>query len=279
MKSYLGRILICVVPVRAGHRGVRLAPTYARQVPPRRRSGRRHHPRLRGGHDARQQGDQVKPDELAAALKRRIDPADLYNVTIRPVAGDTPRVEIILPTGGQGQQAEEDAGLVEPAQRGRRQVSTCRRSKPNLYDERAVRQKQAAGPERHATRHKDAESARRSPTSSTVITRWPSGRRALTSEEVENIKNLIQQQGRLEFRILANPIDDKDAIEARRGLSQECRQSSAAGAYWKCWASRRRRRAPRTAADTFPVTLAGEDQRLRLSAGSSSARKSCTRCT
>src|SRR5947209_9527536 len=39
-----------------------------------------------------------KPDELAARLKRRIDPTDLYNVTIRPV-GRT-RVEIILPTGG-----------------------------------------------------------------------------------------------------------------------------------------------------------------------------------
>jgi SecD/SecF fusion protein len=47
-----------------------------------------------------------KPEQLAAALKRRIDPADLYNVTIRSV-GDT-RVEIILPTGGayQSQVAE-----------------------------------------------------------------------------------------------------------------------------------------------------------------------------
>src|SRR5262249_39363761 len=42
-----------------------------------------------------------KPEDLAAALKRRIDPADLYNVTIRPL-GPT-RVEIILPTGGKHQ--------------------------------------------------------------------------------------------------------------------------------------------------------------------------------
>src|SRR4051812_30776036 len=40
--------------------------------------------------------DNYKPEELAASLKRRIDPTDLYNVTIRPV-GDK-RVEIILPT-------------------------------------------------------------------------------------------------------------------------------------------------------------------------------------
>src|SRR5438067_10359000 len=39
------------------------------------------------------------PDEMAAFLKRRIDPADIYNVTIRPVGGGT-RFEIILPTGG-----------------------------------------------------------------------------------------------------------------------------------------------------------------------------------
>jgi SecD/SecF fusion protein len=36
--------------------------------------------------------------KLASALKRRIDPADLRNVTIRPVGGT--RIEIVLPTGG-----------------------------------------------------------------------------------------------------------------------------------------------------------------------------------
>ena len=40
------------------------------------------------------------------SLKRRIDPADLYNVTIRPV-GES-RVEIILPTGGRNQLSKED---------------------------------------------------------------------------------------------------------------------------------------------------------------------------
>ncbi len=90
---------------------------------------------------SKQQGE-VKPDELAAALKRRIDPADLYNVTIRPIPSETPRVEIILPTGG-----------------------------------------------------------------------YASGKQTLNPEQVENIKNLIQQQGRLEFRILANGTDDKEAID------------------------------------------------------------------
>src|SRR5262245_14747248 len=46
------------------------------------------------------------PAEMAAFLKRRIDPADIYNVTIRPV-GET-RFEIILPTGGAHQALIEE---------------------------------------------------------------------------------------------------------------------------------------------------------------------------
>src|SRR5262249_38755598 len=45
-------------------------------------------------------------EKLAAALKRRIDPNDLYNVTIRPVGKW--RIEIILPTGGPYQARLED---------------------------------------------------------------------------------------------------------------------------------------------------------------------------
>jgi SecD/SecF fusion protein len=45
-------------------------------------------------------------EKLAAALKRRIDPNDLKNVTIRPVGKW--RVEIILPTGGSYQARLED---------------------------------------------------------------------------------------------------------------------------------------------------------------------------
>src|SRR5262249_41515695 len=47
--------------------------------------------------------ENFKAEDLAAALKRRIDPADLYQITIRPVPTTPPRVEIILPTGGQHQ--------------------------------------------------------------------------------------------------------------------------------------------------------------------------------
>src|SRR5262245_21107139 len=52
-----------------------------------------------GGEDALAKLDAGKMIEF---LKRRIDPNDLYNVTIRPVGGNT-RYEIILPTGGEHQ--------------------------------------------------------------------------------------------------------------------------------------------------------------------------------
>src|SRR5205814_2318704 len=52
-----------------------------------------------------------KPEQLAAALKKRIDPKDLYNVTIRPVSST--RVEIILPTGGARQSQRAEAAWKE----------------------------------------------------------------------------------------------------------------------------------------------------------------------
>src|SRR5262245_3618451 len=45
--------------------------------------------------------------EMAGHLKRRIDPSDLYTVTIRPVGSS--RFEIILPTGGADQAEKERA--------------------------------------------------------------------------------------------------------------------------------------------------------------------------
>src|SRR6266481_2631703 len=59
----------------------------------------------------KKQQDNYQPEQLAAALKRRIDPADLYNVTIRPVS--TTRVEIILPTGGKHQAEVERQAWAE----------------------------------------------------------------------------------------------------------------------------------------------------------------------
>jgi SecD/SecF fusion protein len=183
MKSFFARILVCAVPVVLG-----IAVCAWAYQGDKFRLG----VDLVGGTilvyevDSSKQQGEVKPDELAAALKRRIDPADLLNVTIRPIASETPRVEIILPTGG-----------------------------------------------------------------------YASGKRTLTNEEVENIKNLIQQQGRLEFRILANGTDDKDAIEqAAKYVSNPDNQAHLADL------EKKGQPPPdpevQGSGKTFPVTLNGE---------------------
>src|SRR5689334_8896584 len=62
--------------------------------------------RLAEQHKDNPNAKEFNAGEMAAFLKRRIDPADLYNVTIRPV-GQT-RFEIILPTGGAHQARIEE---------------------------------------------------------------------------------------------------------------------------------------------------------------------------
>jgi SecD/SecF fusion protein len=55
---------------------------------------------LRKSQDTENRFDPVRDiNILAESLKRRIDPNDLYNITIRPAGGEG-RIEIILPTGG-----------------------------------------------------------------------------------------------------------------------------------------------------------------------------------
>ncbi len=88
--------------------------------------------------------DDIK--KLAESLKRRIDPADLRNVVVRPVG--TTRVEIILPFSNAG--SGESAGITE--------------------------------------------------------------------DFVQEVKNLVSQVGVLEFRIVANPTDDREAIQDARNL-------------------------------------------------------------
>jgi SecD/SecF fusion protein len=87
--------------------------------------------------------DMVK---LAAQIKRRIDPADLKNVTVRPLGNR--RIEIILPTAGGG----------------------------------------------------------------------TGDRTNLSAEEIEEVKSLVSQMGVLEFRILANKVDDEKGVQAAKDL-------------------------------------------------------------
>ena len=107
MKSHLARSLICIIPVLIGIlicvRGfLNYGDPNARGVP---RPG----VDLAGGSilvfevdrdswkSFNEQKKQEVPAQLATSLKRRIDPNNLLEITIRPIATDPPRVEIILP--------------------------------------------------------------------------------------------------------------------------------------------------------------------------------------
>src|ERR1700751_3582781 len=107
MKRFYSKILTCLIPVVVA--GLVVGWAFHRYV--QGGGGFKLGVDLAGGTDLIYEMDQDKipPDanptdlgqQLAASLKRRIDPADLYNVTIRP-AGNY-RVEIVLPTGGEHQ--------------------------------------------------------------------------------------------------------------------------------------------------------------------------------
>jgi SecD/SecF fusion protein len=214
--------------------------------------------------------DDFDPQELAATLKRRIDPADLYNVTIRPIGKY--RVEIILPTGGVHQAKAEEAVWNDLL------AEITKRWPPTGYHVAPGRKTEllawvnAQYPDVPIEEIQKfvAEHYKSSPTASQaeqeaawkqliaeVEKKWPPTRyevsrgalqvlvnrvreqhpeasvqeisqfidshyklgkekRQLTTEEVQHIKEMIAQVGKLEFRILANTTDDREAIEAAK---------------------------------------------------------------
>jgi SecD/SecF fusion protein len=204
------------------------------------------------------------PDEMAAFLKRRIDPADIYNVTIRPVGGGS-RFEIILPTGGAREaEIERDSwqslladvkakwpdvlgkmDLDVPQGRDRDLILKVQQElnwhalKVKLRDKYPVLKDKPeldAVPVGRADKLTEVVKALASPNdeelkkfiSDNLTTTPPEeieafvnqhygaagGKKNVSSEEVQKIKDLIKQQGSLEFRILANQHMDGVAIKA-----------------------------------------------------------------
>ncbi|MCI0457534.1 MAG: protein translocase subunit SecD, partial [Gemmataceae bacterium] len=102
MKRFSWKIVICVVPVLLAGAIVAWAYTH---------NSFKLGVDLVGGTilvyevDESRKLKEYQPEQLAASIKRRIDPTDLYNVTVRPVGAT--RVEIILPTGGVAQETEQ----------------------------------------------------------------------------------------------------------------------------------------------------------------------------
>ena len=154
-------------------------------------------------------------EEMATQLKRRIDPADLYNIIVRPISGEQPRIEIVMPFGGEKQdearQARWDALLASvkalvPADKAQ--------AIGDVVTDDLVRLETAA---RDAGATDDGLQKLMGDYSAA------SGgmRQSLSQNQIETIKNLITQQGLLQFSILANRGDDAEAIEAAKDYFKE----------------------------------------------------------
>jgi preprotein translocase subunit SecD len=165
---------------------------------------------------ARQEFEQ-RSQQLAASLKRRIDPADLDNVTVRQ-AGPW-RVEIILPTGGQ-HQADVDA---RAWQKLLDQVRANYGLSEATFDD--VPQGQVNQLADRIDHLLEKDGRKQSLDSITQYLTQNYKERALTSEEVQKVKEKIAQVGSLEFRILANDHDDKRALELARHYFERARKN------------------------------------------------------
>jgi SecD/SecF fusion protein len=156
--------------------------------------------------DTSKQQSEYKPEQLAEALKRRIDPNDLKNVTIRPVSNT--RVEIILPTGGLHQAQIEDRAWKELIN----EVSAQWPPPPAKDLDVGLGQV----PEL-VNRVRDQHTEAKIQDIEDFIAlhyKTAGGRKDVTGEEIQHTKELISQVGSLEFRILANEQDDGEALKA-----------------------------------------------------------------
>ena len=153
--------------------------------------------------------------DLAAALKRRIDPADLYNISIRPVGNR--RVEIILPAGSgreaQNEQNDWDKLLAEvtakwpPPEGGKYTAPVGKRNE-------LANEFQKFFPDKKA----DEVNA-----FIDEVYGKSDQKRNFTAEQIEEKKNLITQIGSLEFRILANETDDREIFEKAKEMFKEAK--------------------------------------------------------
>ncbi|HEV3084988.1 MAG TPA: protein translocase subunit SecD [Gemmataceae bacterium] len=315
MKRFLWKIVFCTVPVLLGVLIVSVA--YAKYL--NGAGGFRLGIDLAGGtdliyevdtdrfpDDPNNPGVKKPPDvppgstiekELAASLKRRIDPADLYNVTIRPAGMN--RVEIILPTGGEHQSQADDKLWNEFLEKVDKEypphsykvaegrttelIARINEQYPQVpiyatTQAEANKDKEAAkfppvaefvqknfnaesvkGDQKKLSAawndllakaakayppwHYEVGRGRTQILANRVREQYPDkslqeidrfieenyktsgGRRLFTSEQVQEVKELISRVGSLEFRIIANEYDDKEALDAAKNWYAEVQKN------------------------------------------------------
>ncbi len=164
--------------------------------------------RSKGG-DGRNDDLNSRLEELTTALKRRIDPADLYNITVRPIPGDPPRIEIVLPFGGRSQESARTRRWEQLVAEVKEMIppEATKELESIPLDETGRLEQLASG------LAKDPESVKSKVAAYRVAT---SGKVGLSENDIERIKARITQQGLLQFAILARPDDDAEAFEASK---------------------------------------------------------------
>ena len=154
-------------------------------------------------------------EEMATQLKRRIDPADLYNIIVRPISGDQPRIEIVMPFGGEKQDEARQArwdSLVS----GVKALVPAEKAQPilDVATDDLVRLETVA-------REAGAVDEKLQELIAGYSAKAGGVRQSLSQNQIETIKNLITQQGLLQFSILATAQDDREAIDAAKEYFKE----------------------------------------------------------
>jgi SecD/SecF fusion protein len=255
MKSNMRRIILCVTPLVVAL--LVLGWAYYQQV--QGHGGIRWGVDLSGGTILIYEVDKTKTEgkfdsnELAAALKRRIDPADLFQVTIRPIPADPPRVEIIVPTRTHYQEQAQEEAWQKFIHKVTEKYPV--KGKDNPYGEIRLGKNSEL-----VTKVLEEYPKKQEEVTQFINDNDPFrdlGPQRLGSEDIERIKDLISRQGRLEFRILANRRDDQEAINRADATFTEAN------------AAELRKRAtlgeppprprPEDGSETFTVTINGEE--------------------
>jgi SecD/SecF fusion protein len=159
------------------------------------------------------QKENFKPAELASRLKKRLDPNDLFNISIRLINTgkvENTRVEIILPTGGKHQQDIENRDWQE--------LLSKARERWGKLDKATLEKIPRGNQQQLKDRIHDQGGAPYEEAETFVRENYKTGteKHDVTAEQIQTIKNQISQVGALEFRILANDRDDKEAVERAR---------------------------------------------------------------
>jgi SecD/SecF fusion protein len=155
--------------------------------------------------------DNYSVEKLAAKLKQRIDPADLYNVRITPLSQT--RIEIVLPTGGRKYEEAQEKHWQDLIDKVKKEWPP-KEGQEDAYNVGIGQKDKLIAAV--AAQHPDVDPKTLTGFIDAQLPNRAEGRRSMTGEQVQRVKELISHVGSLKFVILANTTDDKEAIDVAK---------------------------------------------------------------